>query len=220
VDFVPSHLSNNNLSQDNQLFCCAAHSPTSELHPVQSKVSFCSGLQGWLSHLTPPSSFFGRLCKQPFHAHPLLVTSDLIHFCHIPLLSFLSQPGESLLVQKLFHTSSYPRCPSWYCFCVSCMPSEPRGPDLNTHLGCRHSMSLCDGDMLLSVLIVMPFLIIPNIQRASVINNKHCDDVFMQQTIRNRRAHSCEAAITLEAIILYVKLGLIFPCTPLHVSLQ
>lgn len=81
-------------------------------------------------------------------------------------------------------------------------------------------MSLCDGSMLLSVLIFMPFLIIPNFQCASVINNKHRDDVFMQQTIRNLRAHSCEAAITLEAIILQVKLGSFFPCTPLHVSLQ
>lgn len=136
-------------------------------------------------------------CKQPFPVHPLLVTSDLIHLSHIPLLSFLSQPGEPLLTQKLFHTSDYPCCPSWYCFCVSCIPSELRGPDANTHLGCRHSMSLCDGDMLLPVLIFTPFLIIPNFLCASMINNKHCDDVFMQQTIRNLRAHSCEVAITL-----------------------
>lgn len=183
-------------------------------------VSFCSELQGWLSHLTPSSSFLGRLCKQPFPVHPLLVTGDLIHLSHVPLLSFLSQPGGSLLMQKLFHTSDYPCCPSWYCFCVSCIPSELRGPDVNTHLGRRHSMSLCDGDMLLSVLIFMPFLIIPNFQCASVIKNKHCDGVFMQQIIRNLRAHSCEVAITLAAIISSVKLGLFFPGTPLHVSLQ
>ena len=220
MDFAPNHFSNNTLSQCNQLQCCAAHSPKSELHPVWRIVSFCSKLQGWLSHLTPPSSFAGRVYKQPFPVHLLLVTSDLIHLSHIPLLSFLSQPGEPLLIQKLFHTSDYPCRPSWYCFCVSCIPSKLRGPDVNTHLGCRHSMSLCDGNMLFSVLIFMPFLIIPNFQYASVINNKLCDDVFTQQTIRNLRTHSCEVAITLEAIILYMKLGLFFPCTPLHVSLQ
>lgn len=94
--------------------------------------------------------FLALLLKESVNSHSLPVHPLLVTRAFLPYPSVvLSWPGESLLIQKLFHTSDYPRCPSCYCLSVRCIPSKLRGPDVNTHLGCRHSMSFCDGDMLL-----------------------------------------------------------------------
>lgn len=111
-------------------------SPRKGLSPAARPMDGC----GYL--IWPILALLLEVSKQPFPVHPLLVTIDLIHLSHIPLVSFPSQPGESLLVQKPLHTFDYPCCPPWYFFCVSCMLSELRGPDANTHLGCRHGMLL------------------------------------------------------------------------------
>lgn len=55
--------------------------------------------------------------------------------------------------------------------------------DVNTDLGQRQSMSLCDGNMLVSVVVITPFLIILNFQCAKVISTKHSDEVFLHKLL-------------------------------------